>query len=294
MTGRLPLASSLAVAIVLAATQSHAAKPDRKECLAAADDGQKLRDDGKLTVARDKFITCSAKACPAVVSKQCSEWLDEVEKDVPTVSFRVLDEQKRELIDVRLIVDGQKLSDAIEAKTRSIDPGEHTVRIERADGKFVEQKILLRSGEKNRIVELRFEAAAAPTPVAPVAPVAPAPAPEPAPSGGGFHVPLLGWVGLGVGVVGGVGTVLFATSAKSATQDLRDQCAPTCDPSKRDPIDQRLLFANISLGVGVVGLGVGVVATVLANTGKPAKTETAHASVAVDVGPGSVGLHGAF
>jgi len=281
-----------ATVFVCFAATAHAAPDPRKECIAAADEGQKLRDDSKLTAAREKFITCSAKACPGVVAKQCSQWLEEIEKDTPSVSFRVIDEQKRELVDVKVIVDGKKISDAVEVKARAMDPGDHVVRIERADGKSVEQKILLRAGEKNRIVELVFEA---PAPVTPPTPAPAAPAGPVTVNGQGFKIPVLGWVGLGVGVLGGVGTFLFASSAKSETDDLRAQCGPVCDPSKRDSIDQKLLFANVSLGVGVVGLGVGVVATVLANTGK--KQEAAQAGkghVAVDVGPGSLGVRGTF
>jgi hypothetical protein len=280
--------------LVLAfSSAAFAGGPDRKECLAAADDGQKLRDEGKLGAARDRFITCSAKACPGVVAKQCSQWLEAVERDLPSVSFRVLDEQKRELVDVSVLFDGVKLSDTVEAKARALDPGSHTVRVERADGRSVEQKVLLRPGEKNRIVELAFEA----PPAAPAPPATPAARPDvDANKGGGFHVPLLGWIGLGVGVAGGVATALFAMSANGDEKDLRDTCAPTCPSSERSPIETKVLLANVGFGVGVVGLGVGIVATVMANTGKPVKKEASRASsLSLDVSPsGAVLLRGAF
>jgi hypothetical protein len=292
------IAASLAAAPLAVTTAAYAGP---KECVAAADDGQKLRDDGKLNAAREKFIVCAAKACPGAVSKQCSQWLVETEKDMPTMTFRALDDQGKETIDVKVIVDGGKVSNTIDAHALALDPGEHNVRFERADGRAVEDKVLLRPGEKNRLIELSFQVKAAPPPE-PVKPVAPPPPPVVEPDRG-FHVPLLGWVGLGVGVAGGVMTAAFAISANGDESDLRSSCAPSCDSSKKSGIGTKVVLANVGLGIGIVGLGVAVVTTVLANTGnhegKPvakssAAKPAAKASIALDAGPGSVLLRGSF
>ncbi len=289
------IAASIAAAPLAATTAAYAGP---KECVAAADDGQKLRDDGKLNAAREKFIVCAAKACPGAVSKQCSQWLVETEKDMPTMTFRALDDQGKETIDVKVIVDGGKVSNTIDAHALALDPGEHNVRFERADGRAVEDKVLLRPGEKNRLIELSFQVKTAPPPE-PVKPVAPPP-PVVEPDRG-FHVPLLGWVGLGVGVVGGVMTAAFAISANGDESDLRSSCAPNCDSSKKSSIDTKVVLANVGLGIGIVGLGVAVVTTVLANTGdhsdKPvAKTSAVppKPTIALDAAPGSVILRGSF
>ncbi|MEA2747230.1 MAG: hypothetical protein QOI41_1373 [Myxococcales bacterium] len=269
-----------------------------KECVAAADEGQKLRDDSKLNAAREKFIMCAAKACPGAVSKQCSQWLIETEKDMPTMTFRALDDQGKETIEVKVLVDGAKVSDTIDAHALALDPGEHKVRYERADGRSVEEKILLRPGEKNRLIELTFQVktVAPPEPVKPVTPPPPPPDVD-----HGFRIPLLGWVGLGVGVVGGVMTVAFAMSANSSETDLRSTCAPRCDPSLKSSIDTKVALANVGFVVGVTGLGVAVVSTVLANTGNKSEQPVAKSSavapkssVALDVTPGSVILRGSF
>jgi hypothetical protein len=272
-----------------------------KECIAAADEGQKLRDEGKLTTAREKFITCAAKACPNVIAKQCSQWLVDAEHDMPSLTFRALDDEGKETFAVKVVIDGVNVAQSIEARALSIDPGEHTIRFERADGKSIEEKVLVRPGEKNRMIELSFQPKAPPVVVTPK-PVAPPPV-DGAPSEG-FHVPLLGWVGLGVGVAGGAMTAIFAISANGDESDLRSTCAPSCDPSKKSAIDTKVVLANVGLGIGVVGLGVAIVTTVLANTGskpEPAKkTETtanaanAGAFVRFDVAPGTLLVHGAF
>lgn len=260
-----------------------------KECIAAADEGQKLRDEGKLSAARDKFIACSAKACPGAVAKQCSTWLVEAERDMPSIAFRALDDQGKETLDVKVSVDGVQVATAIEARAIAADPGEHIVKFERADGVSVEDKVLLRPGEKNRIIALSFQ----PKMIAPVAkpavPVARTAPEEPQ----GLRVPLVAWIGLGVGVAGGVMTAAFAVSANSDESKLRETCAPKCDPAERSAIDTKVVFANIGLGLGIAGLGVAVVTTILANgASKPAKKEPP--PVAFDVGPGSLLLRGAF
>jgi len=284
------VAAMLGVATLATVEPAHAGS---KECIAAADEGQKLRDDGKLNAARDKFIMCAAKACPGAVAKQCSQWLIEAEHDVPTVTFRALDEQGKETLSVRVLIDGVAVAQSIDARALPIDPGEHAVRFELASGQGVEDKVLVRPGEKNKMIELSFQPKAPPPPAA-----KPIPAPSPvAPAeegGGGFHVPMLGWVGLGIGVAGGVMTAIFAVSANSAESDLRSTCAPSCDPSEKSSIDTKIVLANVGLGIGVVGLGLAVVTTVLANTGPKAPPKTATSALRVDVTPGSVLLHGAF
>ncbi|HSO33097.1 MAG TPA: hypothetical protein VLT33_11275 [Labilithrix sp.] len=266
------------------------ARAGTKECIAAADDGQKLRDEGKLTAARDKFIACSAKACPGAVAKQCSAWLVDAEKDMPSITFRALDEQGKETLEVKVSVDGVQVAAAIEARAVPADPGEHTVKFERADGTAIEDRVMLRPGEKNRIIELSFQPKAPPpgSVVAPVGPVKEAPAPDP----GGLKVPLLAWIGLGVGVAGGVMTAVFAVSANSDETHLRETCAPKCDPADRSSIETKVVFANVALGLGIAGLGVAVVSTILANGGsskpKPASR------LGFDVSPGSLLVRGAF
>lgn len=275
---------------VMAPERARAQAPDRKACIAAADEGQKLRDDGKLTAAREKFITCAAKGCPAVIAKECTQWLEDAERETPSVTFRALDEQGKELLDVQVSVDGAVVAQSIEARAIPLDPGEHVLRFERRDGTSVEGKVLLRPGEKNRILELAFQPAAAPA--APEPPPPPGPAPAPARK---LQIPLLGWVGAGVAVAGGVTAAVFAISANDDKSRLRSTCAPACPESERDAIDTKILLANVGLGLGVAGLGLAAVTTVLANTGSSAEKKTGKTSgLLLGVAPGGLSLRGAF
>jgi hypothetical protein len=300
--------ASLGALATMSASPARAAGPTRDECIAAADEGQKLRDDGKLAAAREKFVTCASKSCPAVVSKACAGWREDADRDMPSATFRVMDEQGKEIVDAKIALDSATDPQPISAKAVPLDPGEHVVHVTREGTtlpKTLDEKFLLRPGEKNRMVDVRF----APPAVAPPPPKPETTKPPTAPAtdtSDGFKVPLLGWVGLGVFVAGGATTTVFAIMAKSDESDERAKgCAPACPSSDKDGINTKLAVANVGMGVGIVGLGVAVVSTVLANTGKkpattgsvpvPKSVQNAGISgVHVDAAPGGMWLSGSF
>ena len=112
--------------------------------------------------------------------------------------------------------------------------------------------------------------------------------------GGGFHVPILGWVGAGVAVVGVGMMAFFAISANDDEDRLRSTCAPNCPESERDSVDSKVLLANVGMGVAVVGVGVAVVSTVLANSGGKPKTSRVTPTVGPTHGGAAFGLSGSF
>jgi hypothetical protein len=276
--------SALVLAFLFASAPALAA--DRKACIAAADEGQKLRDDSKLTDAREKFLVCADKGCPSAVSKQCLEWVSEIDHDMPTIAFRAKDGAGKELFDVQVFVDDKSLAESIPPKAFSVDPGTHRVRFVRRDGTTVEDTVLVRTAEKDRIIELTFK-----PPVGTPPPVAPVPPPS---SGGGFRFPWPAWVGVGLMVVGGVGTAAFAVAANGEESDLRATCAPGCDPSLQSSIDTKLVLANVSLGIGIAGLGLAVVATIVANVGHKEPAPATGLVVTPMPGGAALGWAGAF
>ncbi len=278
-------------ALLLVTTAASGAGPDRTACIAAADDGQKLRDDGKLTSAREKFITCASKSCPGAVAKQCNQWLQDAERDIPSVTFRARDERGKETTSVRVLLDDRPVSDSIDGRALPLDPGEHKVRFERADGTSVEDKFVLRPAEKNRLVELSFEP---PAPLQPEPEPVQAPPAPPLPEDRSFTIPVLGWVGAGVGVAGIGMTALFAIGANNDESHLRSTCAPSCPSSEKDAIDSKIVLANVGMGIGIVGLGVAVVSTVLANTGKRSTTGQPSIVVGPSHGGARLGVVGTF
>jgi len=265
---------ALGIAVLVGAAQANAAGAG-KACIAAADDGQKLRDENKLTAAREKFILCASKSCPGAVAKECSQWLAETERDMPSVTFRAKDDRGKEILDVRVLIDGTAVAESIEARALPLDPGEHKVRFERSDGKSVEDKVVVRPAEKNKLIEMSFGPATPATTTTPAnnQPGTPTTQTPPAEPSKGFQIPVLGWVGAGVAVVGVGMMAFFAISANGDEKDLRSSCAPNCTQDDKDSLDKKVVFANVGMAIGIVGLGVAIVSTVLANSGGSASVK---------------------
>lgn len=259
MTRRL----ALFVGLFAMAFSSVAHAQDKKACLAAVDEGQNLRDQGKLGAAKAQFQICTSKACPTAVIKQCNDWYAEVERDQPSVLFRVKDEAGKEVFDVKVLVDGAPIADSVGGQPLAVDPGARTFRVERKDGKHAELKALVRDGEKARLIELEFQPDFVPAPAATTRTVA-APS-APAAAQRGFEIPLLGWVGGGVFVAGAATTAIFAVMANGDESDLRSSCAPRCSDDDRDGIKTKLVVANVGMFVGIAGLALAGVTTFLAN-----------------------------
>ncbi|WP_437321676.1 hypothetical protein [Sorangium sp. So ce385] len=178
-----PLALSVAVAAALALTGARAhAQPHKRACAAAYERAQGLRRDGKLLAAREALIACSQPTCPAAAVADCGPWLAEVEKSLPTVVIAARDAHGRERLDVRVLVDGRPLAAALDGKALPVDPGPHTFRYEPASGPAVEERVLIREGEKNRPITVTLGASSAGAPASPPPPAAPTPASTAAPA----------------------------------------------------------------------------------------------------------------
>jgi hypothetical protein len=270
-----------AFAMVLVPSLAWGAKPSAKQCISAADEGQKLRDEDKLVDAREKFLACAEKGCPTAVSKECSQWIDEIDRDLPSVSFRALDEFGKEVTAVRVLLDDKVISESIESRARPLDPGKYKLRFERADGSRIEDDVVVRRGEKNRILQLAFLPKK----------VDSAPPPPAVEHGEGFRVPWIAWVGLGVFALGGVGTVAFAVTAKDDENRLRTMCAPMCSPSERGGVETKIALANASVIVGALGLSTAIAATIVVNMGGK---KSSSAILRVTPALGGAMLSGAF
>lgn len=210
------------------------ARADKQECLTAHEAAQHLRTEGKLRAARESLLICSAEACPSLVKLDCTQWLPEVERDLPTIIVRAKDYAGADVAAARVELDGALVAKSLDGKPIAVDPGTHTVKVVGAVA--IEQQVVIAAGEKNRIVEVTF-----PNDKPPPAPAARSPLP---------------WILGGVGVVGIAGFAALGLSARSRLNELRDTCAPNCDPGERRGIQTRLVLADVSLAIGVVSLSV--------------------------------------
>lgn len=238
----LPALVALAVGATLAGW-SPRAKADGDACLAAPVEGQQLQRAGKLLAARDRFASCARKTCPAEIVQDCTRWEQQVASALPSVVLVARDAKGRDLVDVAVAIDGQP-DVGLSARAVELDPGSHRFVFHRQRSADVEVDLLLREGEKDRPVAATF---GVPTPPRP----APVEEPTASPS---RPVPVAAWIAGGVGVLGLAG---FATFGALGVSDRASSgCGVGCSQSQKDHVDGELRAADISLGVGVVALGI--------------------------------------
>src|SRR5262249_23671856 len=124
--------------------------PTKEQCIATFDEAQRLHAERKLLLARDRLVEGAQTACPTVLRRDCVHTLSEVDALVPSTLPSWKDAAGHDIQSVRVTVDGTRLTTNLEGKPFPLDPGPHVVRFE-ADGlRPVEEKIVLRDGEKNR------------------------------------------------------------------------------------------------------------------------------------------------
>lgn len=112
---------------------------------------------------------------------------------------------------------------------------------------------------------------------------------------------VLPWISIGVGAVGLLAAGVFYTRARTAENDLEDECITQVCPenleSTGDDGKQATMLTNVSLGVGIVGIGLGTI-LLLSEGGsdqaalpssKP-KKKAASMRVLVDTAPQSTGV----
>ena len=86
----------------LSVTATHAAD---KDCIAAASEGQELRDQGHLLDARADFQMCAQSECPEPIPKFCADWMTDVRRNIATVVIRAVDNEGRDVTEARVVVD---------------------------------------------------------------------------------------------------------------------------------------------------------------------------------------------
>jgi hypothetical protein len=187
-----------------------AAAQTKEECARAANEAQTLRDARKFRDARAALSTCASAECPTLVTDACRPWLAQLDAEMPTVIFDVRDDRGRDLVAVRVLVDGTPLTTRLTGTAVALDPGEHALRFE-ADGfEPAEEHLVVRMKEKDRVVGLQLRLRAHAT----------SPPPRP---GGSWRTPVA--VGLGVlatgAAAGGIYFVAQANDASRAAADLR-------------------------------------------------------------------------
>lgn len=246
MTQSRALIAVLAATTALLVTETTARADEREQCANAADQAQQLRDEGKYRRAREQLLICGRDVCPAPIKRDCLEWLTQVESTAPTVVFGAK-EGTKDLSEVKVYVDGAVVAERLDGRPIQMDLGKHSIKFE-YQGQTKEEDVVIGAGQKNRNLSTTFGGPAPQSTGATSPPGGDA-------NGGGSLVPAL--------VVGGIGVValgsftIFGLGGKSDVDDLeKENCKPHCSQDRVDKARTKLIIADISLGVGIVALGV--------------------------------------
>jgi hypothetical protein len=217
--------------IVIAALA--ALSPD--ECVQASTQGQQLRQAGKLSQAKQAFETCADPACPAAVHAACTEWLEGVLNDTPSliVVARVDGEDRAA---ARVALDGKPWVTELNGSAQPLDPGEHDVFVE-AGTLSQTQHLVVNVGEKNRRVVFELKSPPKPKRTAD------------GPLGFTLSAGAALLIGTGFGIAGRVSQDQLTGSPCAATM--------TCNPSQVTTIRALYLVADVFFVVAVVSAGVG-------------------------------------
>ncbi|MGC4069480.1 MAG: hypothetical protein QM784_33470 [Polyangiaceae bacterium] len=249
-------------------TLSNVAVADSKACITAHATGQREARAGHLRLATQLFTTCgSDDSCPSQLRQECAEFLRQVEQTMPTVIFVVTGEKNEDISAVKVFSTDDLIVDGLDGRAIRIDPGKHRLRFLLPSGEVLSSDVLIREGEKNRLIQMRVAEPVEPGEVAekpeakpePPPPVAPPPQPVPPPAAPEPRtIPVAFWIASGVAVAGLATGTTFALMGKSEKSTLSD-CAPYCKADKRgtyDDLKRDYLIADVGFAVGVVSAGV--------------------------------------
>lgn len=242
-------AIAVALALALAPGAAHA----DATCISAYEQTQTLRKDGKPLAAKAQAAICAREACPALLTKDCTKWLSELEAVIPTVVLDPRTPAGGLRTDVRVKVDGVTLSEKLDLKPVPLEPGSHSFVFEAEGAASVERTLLLRDGEKNKKITVSM-----------------APAAEA--SGGARPVPLGVWIFSGASVVALATSAVFAIDGLGKKSDL-EACKPRCSSSDVDAMSSSFTYADVALGAGVMA-GVAAVYLFLTRPSAEAITGT--------------------
>src|SRR5262245_10917168 len=120
--GGVRLTGVAVAALVLVATASSAAPNhvDKRTCVAANEEAQKLRRDGKLRATRGQLLVCARPECPVVVRQDCAQWLNEVVAATPSIVVAARDSAGKETLAVKVSIDGALVLQKLDGKSYAL------------------------------------------------------------------------------------------------------------------------------------------------------------------------------
>ncbi len=272
------LAITLAASGLCTSVSGHAV--DKQACFASFDSSQELRKEGKLTAAREQALICASGDCPAITVSKCSEWLDELEKQIPTVVIVAKDTAGADTTEVTVSVDGKTVADKLDGRPISLDPGAHSISFAHGTAEAIIQQVVVAEGEQNRKLSVDFS--------------------KPGASDSSASVSPLVYVGFSIAGAGVIAGAITGGLSLSIASDLQDVCPDNhCTDYQKADFDNGQLLAHISTaGFAVAGAGavIGVIGLLLPSTPAAPGEEADDQAWRIEphIGFGSIGLSGRF
>lgn len=218
---RRPSALLLVAAVTSSSTLASAADPCNK---AFEDADVALQPEAtRLLDARRHLQACAAPTCKDWMVSECSKRLLDVERRIPTVVFVARSRSGGDLVDVAVRSGDQHYVSRLDGRSVDVDPGVRVFTFITPDGRRLDKQAVIREGEKSQRVSVEFDA-----------PDAPAMDAAPRAMAAGGAPP---------------------STTPSVGSDTGGGRAPS--PSREDEGSTQRTLGFVSLGAGVLGLGVG-------------------------------------
>ncbi len=219
--------------------------PSRAECFSLHEKSQVMRNDGKLLGTRQVLRQCSSSSCPSLVVGDCVRWLEEVERQIPTVVFEATYNDK-DIVNVKVTEGDKVLAESMTGTPVEFDPGAHKLKAETLDHPPpLESTFVVREGEKARVIRFNFGSTAQPHGGGPIGP---------------RPVPATTYVFGGAAIVGAAAGATLGILALKKKSDLDAQhCKPICSDSSISSVKSMALYADIGFGAAVLTAGLATV-----------------------------------
>lgn len=224
-----PSSAVLTLTMILGAALVSAPAHADPACIAAYEQTQTLRKDGKPVAAKAQAAICVRSECPALLTKDCTKWLAELDGVIPTIVLDPRTPAGAPRADVRVKIDGTAVNEKIDGKPVPLEPGSHVIVFEAEGSAPAERTVVLKDGEKNKkvTVTLAVESRAE-----------------------GRPIPLGVWIFGGASVVALATSAVFAIDGFSKKSDLED-CKPRCAAGDVDAMSSSFTVADVALGAGI-------------------------------------------
>jgi hypothetical protein len=275
--------------------------PSKASCAQAYESAQESRASGQLQETRQRLSFCARTECPSFVQKDCARWLDEVDRELPSVVLSAVGLDREAAAQVTIKVDGKLISGALSGGPVSLDPGRHELVLERPGHSPITRTIMAQQGVQNRSIVVQFDDAgeaggggverdAAPNAWAPLRPYS--------------------YVAWGVGAVGLGMFAVLGTLGRADARELREECPEfttentpnlppgVCPQSKIDErkssYEREFVFADVGLITGIIGAAAGTALFIMSEAGPaPANVDAdlkSAKALRFDVSPTSSGV----